>query len=109
MLQQTSLAALACNQVARFHRCSPPGCCRSVALTVPAYVAADLIISSCSEAAEGLRSLDYPPVAAVSVAYPMSSLRQDRLDAAGALPGRQQPGWGSAVDALTDAAHISCI
>lgn len=70
-------------------------CCRSVALTVPAYIAADLISSSCPDAAKGLRSLDYPPVAAVSVAYPMSSLRQDRLDAAGALPGVLLPSTAS--------------
>ena len=62
-------------------------CCRAVALTVPAYVAADLVSSSCPEAAKGLASLDYPPVAAVSVAYPLSTIRQDRLDAAGKLPG----------------------
>ena len=61
--------------------------CRSVALTVPAYVAADLVSSSCPEAAKGLKSLDYPPVAAVTVAYPLTALRQDRLDAAGKLPG----------------------
>ena len=58
-----------------------------VALTVPAYVAADLLRRDCPDAAAALKSLDYPPVAAVTLAYPMSALRQDRLDAAQNLPG----------------------
>ena len=60
---------------------------RSVALTVPAYVAADLVRRECPDAAAFLKGIDYPPVAAVSLAYPMSSLRQDRLNAEGKLPG----------------------
>lgn len=60
---------------------------RSVALTVPAYVAADLIRRDCPDASLALKSLDYPPVAAVTLAYPMSSIRQDRLDEARKLPG----------------------
>jgi oxygen-dependent protoporphyrinogen oxidase len=60
---------------------------RSVALTVPAYVAADLLRRDCPDAAAALKSLDYPPVAAVTLAYPKSALRPDRLDAAQNLPG----------------------
>ncbi len=58
-----------------------------MALTVPAYVAADLIRRDCPDASLALKSLDYPPVAAVTLAYPMSSIRQDRLDEAMKLPG----------------------
>ena len=36
-----------------------------------------------------LKSLDYPPVAAVTVSYPMSAIKQDRLDEARKLPGTQ--------------------
>lgn len=60
---------------------------RAVALTVPAYTAADLLRRDCPDASAALKSLDYPPVAAVTLAYPMSALRQDRLDAARKLPG----------------------
>lgn len=34
-----------------------------------------------------LSSFDYPPVGSVTLAYPMSALRADRLDADGNLPG----------------------
>ena len=75
-----------------------PNCCisrnvalqirtRSVALTVPAYIAADLVRRDCPDASMALKSLDYPPVAAVTVSYPMSSIKQDRLDEARKLPG----------------------
>lgn len=60
---------------------------RSVALTVPAYVAADLLQQDCSAAAEKLRGFDYPPVGAVTLAYPMSSIRDDRKDKEGQVPG----------------------
>lgn len=36
------------------------------------------------------QSLDYPPVGAITLAYPESALRADRLDANGNLPGRQR-------------------
>ena len=58
-----------------------------MALTVPAYVAADLVRRECPDAAAALKALDYPPVAAVTVAYPMSAIRQDRLNQANELPG----------------------
>jgi oxygen-dependent protoporphyrinogen oxidase len=60
---------------------------RTVALTVPSYVAADLVRGASAAAADALSSFDYPPVAAVTLAYPESALRPDRLDAAGNLPG----------------------
>lgn len=60
---------------------------RAVALTVPAYVAADLLRRDCPDASAALKSLDYPPVAAVTLAYPMSAIRADRLDEARKLPG----------------------
>ena len=60
---------------------------RAVLLTVPAYTAADLLRRDCPDASAALKSLDYPPVAAVTLAYPMSALRQDRLDEARKLPG----------------------
>jgi hypothetical protein len=34
-----------------------------------------------------MQSLDYPPVGAITLAYPESAIRQDRLDAQGKLPG----------------------
>ena len=63
-------------------------CTRSVALTVPAYTAADLVRRDCPDASMALKSLDYPPVAAVTVSYPMSAIKQDRLDEARKLPGK---------------------
>ncbi|KAL4855297.1 Protoporphyrinogen oxidase [Chlorella vulgaris] len=60
---------------------------RTVALTVPAYVAADLIQDQVPAAAAGLKSLVYPPVGAITLAYPESAVRADRLDAQGNLPG----------------------
>ena len=58
-----------------------------MALTVPAYIAADLVRRDCPDASMALKSLDYPPVAAVTVSYPMSAIKQDRLDEARKLPG----------------------
>jgi oxygen-dependent protoporphyrinogen oxidase len=60
---------------------------RAVALTVPAYVAADLVRPAAPRAADALAAFDYPPVAAVTVAYPASAIRPDRLAADGSLPG----------------------
>lgn len=60
---------------------------RAVALTVPAYVAADLVRPAAPAAADALASFDYPPVAAVTVAYPATAVRTDRLAADGSLPG----------------------
>ena len=60
---------------------------KTVALTIPAYTAADLFREEIPEAAKALESFDYPPVAAVTITYPESAIRQDRLDANGNLPG----------------------
>ena len=62
---------------------------RSVALTVPAYVAADLVRRESPDAASLLKDIDYPPVAAVSLAYLKTSLLQSRLDNSGDLPGEE--------------------
>lgn len=64
---------------------------RSVALTVPAYVASDLVRRECPDAASFLKAIDYPPVAAVSLAYPKSAIRKDRLDEEGDLLGVSVP------------------
>ena len=65
---------------------------RSMSLTIPAHAAADLLRSASPETCEALRSIDYPPVAAVAVSYPLSAIREDRKDAAGKLPGGLQSG-----------------
>ena len=64
---------------------------KSVALTVPAYVAADLVRRNAPDAAQLLKDIDYPPVSAVSLSYPESAVRQDRLDSNGNLPGQTLP------------------
>jgi protoporphyrinogen/coproporphyrinogen III oxidase len=60
---------------------------KTVALTVPSYVAAELLRPASSAAADTLAGFDYPPVAAVTLSYPESALRSDRLDAQGHLNG----------------------
>ena len=61
---------------------------RAVAMTAPSYVVADLLQGSCPEAAEALRKFYYPPVAAVTVAYPKSAVLSDRME------GDDVPGFG---------------
>lgn len=60
---------------------------RSVAMTIPAWALADLLKSSAPAAAEALASFDYPPVGAVTLAYPVSAIRDDRKAADGSVPG----------------------
>lgn len=60
---------------------------RAVLLTVPAYVAADLLKPDVPAAAEALSQFDYPPVAAVTLSYPVSAIRADRKDESGQVPG----------------------
>ncbi|KAF5785316.1 putative protoporphyrinogen oxidase [Helianthus annuus] len=52
---------------------------KTVVMTVPSYVASDLLRPLSSEAAEALSKFYYPPVAAVSVSYPKEAIRDDRL------------------------------
>jgi hypothetical protein len=63
---------------------------RTVALTAPAYVVAELLEGAAPSAAAALRKLDYPPVAAVTLSYPMSAILPDRL-VSGSLPGAEPP------------------
>eukprot|EP00889_Picochlorum_renovo_P003978 jgi/Picre1/31008/NNA_006366.t1 len=60
---------------------------KTVALTVPSYVAADLFKEDIPETSKALNSFDYPPVAAVTITYPESAILEDRLDENGNLPG----------------------
>jgi oxygen-dependent protoporphyrinogen oxidase len=55
---------------------------RSVVSTAPAWALADLVRPDAPGAADALASFDYPPVGAVTVAYPRSAVREDRLDRA---------------------------
>ena len=48
---------------------------RTVGLTAPSYVVADLLQSRAPKAAESLQAIDYPPVCAVTVAYPESAVK----------------------------------
>ena len=58
-------------------------------MSQPGALSTDAVcVQDCPGASKALASLDYPPVAAVTVAYPMSAIQQDRLDAAGQLPGQ---------------------
>eukprot|EP00210_Caulerpa_lentillifera_P001614 g1552.t1 len=60
---------------------------KTVALTVPSYVAAEILQPVSDDVFEALSSFDYPPVAAVTLSYPLAAIREDRLDKNGALPG----------------------
>jgi oxygen-dependent protoporphyrinogen oxidase len=60
---------------------------RSVAATLPAWALASLLEPAAPAAAKALASFDYPPVAAVTLAYPESAVRDDRKAADGSVPG----------------------
>ncbi len=60
---------------------------KTVAMTVPAYTAAELFKEEIPDAAKALATFDYPPVGAVTITYPESAIREDRLDANGHLSG----------------------
>jgi len=60
---------------------------RSVAMTVPAWVLADLVKDTAPSTSAALNKFDYPPVGAVTVAYPVSAVRDDRKAADGSVPG----------------------
>ena len=48
---------------------------RSVGLTAPAYVVADLLQPVAAKASDALKEIDYPPVCAVTVAYPEDAIK----------------------------------
>ncbi|GKC13817.1 protoporphyrinogen oxidase 1, chloroplastic, partial [Tanacetum coccineum] len=50
---------------------------KTVVMTVPSYVASDLLRPLSSEAADSLSKFYYPPVAAVSISYPKEAIRDD--------------------------------
>eukprot|EP00249_Psilotum_nudum_P014740 c24977_g1_i1 orf=242-1966(+) len=52
---------------------------KTVVLTVPSYVASDILRPLSQVAAESLSKFYYPPVAAVTLSYPKSSVRADRI------------------------------
>nr|GEX36984.1 protoporphyrinogen oxidase 1, chloroplastic [Tanacetum cinerariifolium] len=52
---------------------------KTIVMTVPSYVASDLLRPLSSEAANSLSKFYYPPVAAVSISYPKEAIRDDRL------------------------------
>ncbi|KAL8232760.1 hypothetical protein R6Q57_002538 [Mikania cordata] len=52
---------------------------KTVVMTVPSYVASDLLRPLSLEAANALSKFYYPPVAAVSISYPKEAIRADRL------------------------------
>ena len=63
---------------------------RSVVFTVPAHALAPLLRLPSPTTAAALDELYYPPVGAVTLAYPQSAIREDRL----ALGGGQLVGFG---------------
>lgn len=60
---------------------------RAVAMTMPAWALADVVRPDAPAAADALASFDYPPVAAVTLAYPDAAIRDDRKAADGSVPG----------------------
>lgn len=60
---------------------------KQVVSTVPAWVAADIFRKQSAKAADALASFDYPPVGAVTVAYPISAVKEERKADDGSVPG----------------------
>ena len=54
-----------------------------------------------AEAAKELSSFDYPPVAAVTLSYPLSAFKEERFDENGKMPGFGQLHPRSQVDGPT--------
>ncbi|CAN4112705.1 unnamed protein product [Withania somnifera] len=52
---------------------------RSVVMTVPSYVASNILRPLSVATADALSNFYYPPVAAVTVSYPQEAIRDDRL------------------------------
>ena len=63
---------------------------------MPAYTAGELLRRDVPDAAAALKSIDYPPVAAVTLTYPESALRPERIDQQGQFAGAGMLGWGAA-------------
>ena len=63
---------------------------RAVVFTLPAHACAPLLRTPAPPAADALDAFYYPPVGAVTVAYPQSAIRADRL----ALGGGALAGFG---------------
>uniref|UniRef100_A0ACD5VWF0 Uncharacterized protein n=1 Tax=Avena sativa TaxID=4498 RepID=A0ACD5VWF0_AVESA len=52
---------------------------KSVIMTIPSYIASDILRPLSSDAADGLSKFYYPPVAAVTVSYPKEAIRKECL------------------------------
>ncbi|XP_009383920.2 protoporphyrinogen oxidase, chloroplastic [Musa acuminata AAA Group] len=52
---------------------------RSVVLTIPSYIASNLLRPLSNDAADALSKFYYPPVAAVSISYPKEAIRKECL------------------------------
>ncbi|CAN4106544.1 unnamed protein product [Withania somnifera] len=52
---------------------------RSIVMTVPSYVASNILRPLSVATADALSNFYYPPVAAVTVSYPQEAIRDDRL------------------------------
>ncbi|CAM0881026.1 unnamed protein product [Alopecurus aequalis] len=52
---------------------------KSVIMTIPSYIASDILRPLSSDAADGLSKFYYPPVAAVTVSYPTEAIRKECL------------------------------
>nr|QEG99475.1 chloroplast protoporphyrinogen IX oxidase 1 [Lolium rigidum] len=52
---------------------------KSVIMTIPSYIASEILRPLSSDAADGLSKFYYPPVAAVTVSYPTEAIRKECL------------------------------
>eukprot|EP01026_Neomeris_dumetosa_P082464 TRINITY_DN9424_c0_g1_i3.p1 TRINITY_DN9424_c0_g1~~TRINITY_DN9424_c0_g1_i3.p1 ORF type:complete len:335 (+),score=51.72 TRINITY_DN9424_c0_g1_i3:698-1702(+) len=59
----------------------------SILLTVPSYVATQILSDVSPKTSQALQDIDYPPVAAVTLAYPVSDVKDERKEANGYVPG----------------------
>jgi len=63
----------------------------TVVLTAPAYVVSGCVKEMAPAASKALDKFYYPPVASVTISYPVDAFR---LDGASALPGGGLTGFG---------------
>ena len=61
-----------------------------VVMATPAYVTAEILRGQAPEVFDLLSTYYYPPVCAVTLAYPMSAVMADRIDEQGAWPREDQ-------------------